>query len=326
MKNPKILLIVIVTLVITTIAFFLFWFPWEKYAQVTYETSTDQTDSIIFPVAPGKLSVMSVTQNNGYGYRTVDVSSGDLEKFYFNAPYGCLTASICPGGKEIVGVSRCEDTSKGYGVTRVDLSSKKVTWMPQPWYNVQQAVWSPDGKYVAFSVEESTNSRLPQLGLWNIGNDSVSLCKKIDAAIFAPQWQPGTDYIGCIAQTINGTGILRYSIKSHVWDTILAPTPKLNSMYLSFNTRRPYLVFAGEWEGSKGLFTLNTKDKKVKQIYQGICREPVFDYNSDRLASIAKVDQKDWLISIDAVTGDMKKIASADSACWPQWVPPVSIN
>lgn len=307
---------------------FLALFPWENIAKVTYEKAPPVAtiDSIVRPVSPGALSVMSQTQHNGYGYRTIDIKTGEPGNYYYNSPVRCMTAEICPGGKGIAGTFDYHQEGKIFGITRVDLQQERAVTMPQPWQSVQQASWSPDGKFITFIIFDSTVSGVPQLGLWDVEKNTVSLCTKIDAAIYTPKWRTGTPKIGCIAKTNTGDGILSFHTRTGVWDTLLAPTDKLSTIYLCFNAGNSRIVFAGTWEGEKGLYSLNPKTGSVKQLFKGSCREPSVSFDGDTIACIANVDSKDWLVLVDERTGAMNKITPADSVYWPQWVWPDSVK
>ncbi len=328
MKNIKKLSVWYTLAILTTIVLFLILFPWEKTAKITYEMVPPEVsfDSIVQPIPFGKLSIMSPTQFNGYGYRSINTKTGKPGNYFYNSPIRCMTADICSGGKKIAGIFQHYTEGRVFGIMRIDLQCQNAVTMPQPWSSVQQPSWSSDGKFITFIIIDSTVSNVPQLGLWNIEKNTVAVCTKIDAAVYTPKWQPGTLRIGCIVKTNSGDGILSYNISTHLWDTLLAPTQKLSSMQITFNSRNTQAIFAGSWDGKKGLFSFDIYNCKVRSLFMGTCREPAVSFSTDTIACIATIDAKDWLVLIDSQSGTMKKVTPADSVFWPQWVWPDSVN
>jgi Tol biopolymer transport system component len=288
---------------------------------IKFESATTVTDSLISVPQAGRLVVMSPTPSNGYGYRTVNLKNQTADTFFYNHPYSPLTASLGPDGIEMVGTVGSQTKDKIFRTARINLQTKSFSLMPQPWISTDQGKWSDDGKYVAFTVIDSTVSMVSQIGYWNIEKDSVILCKKSEMPLKSPRWIPGESDISCIIYTNAGSGILKYSLTKQKWDTLVQVSDKLGIGQYDLERSNDQMVFTGAYNNVPGLYIKNLKKPSTpSQIFKGICREPAYSPSGDTIVFIAEIEKVNKFVYKDLKSNGIKIIGLADTLCWPQWV------
>lgn len=157
------------------------------------------------------------------GIRQADYSSQEI-----------LSASLSPDGKAVV-YTRRDNYQDDSEVWRVNLDGSERRLLAEiPRFRVEDVLWSPDGRYIAFTQwQESTEFRdfaVGELWLMEANGDNKHLLSPIVTGYFkrfGPVWSPNGQQIAFIAGSGSGKDLKELSSNVYVIDVVNGKSSQL---------------------------------------------------------------------------------------------------